>query len=141
MTTQKEINLINFNQKLGKNNVSELMMHKVLYFQYGLFYNKFNRELITPNFTAWEYGPTEIEYRKLAKGKEFDKKHFIAKLNHEEYDYLVEITRQLLSYPPRFLVDVSHNTDAWYDNYEHNGNKSSTIPNDEIVESFKNVHI
>ncbi len=138
---RKEVNLINFNQKLGKNNVSELMMHKVLYFQYGLFHNRFDRELITPNFAAWEYGPVEIEYRKFAKNKEFDKNHFIAILSDDEYDYLVEITKKLLSYPPHFLVDVSHNTDAWFDNYDPNGNKSATIPNDQIVESFKNVHI
>ncbi len=137
----KEVNLISFNQKLGKHNVSELMMHKVLYFQYGLFTSKFNRELITPIFSAQASGPIEIEYRKLIKSNISNKNHFMVMLNQEEYDYLVEITKKLLLYPIHFLTDVSHNTNAWFDNYDSKAGVSATIPNDQIVESFKNLHI
>ncbi len=63
-------------------------------------------------FSAQASGPIEIEYRKLIKSNRSNKNHFMVRLNQEEYDYLVEITKKLLVYPIHFLTDVSHNTDA-----------------------------
>ncbi len=142
-----DINLIQFVKELNlqlldssteqveQYDVSELMMHKILYIQYGLFYSKFNKELFPhANFVAWKLGPVEIDYRKN-KETYLNIQKFNICLNQEEVDYLKLITKKLLQTSAFFLVDFTHTTQAWLDAYEEG--KSNSIFPDAIKETFK----
>ena len=71
-----------------ENKISELFMHKILFFIYGGFYKNFKKDLFEPNFETWKYGPVEIDYRKEFKKDEnssFKKFNLDKlKLNNEE---------------------------------------------------------
>ena len=120
-----------------ESNVSEFVINKILYIQYGCFYNRFKKELFKPKFVAWKYGPVEINYRKsIESNKEFD---FEVNLNSKEQKFLDNLTKRLLKASPWFLVNFSHNTSAWADNYKEN--ESNNISNNEIQSSFDGVSI
>ncbi|MDE5767016.1 MAG: DUF4065 domain-containing protein, partial [Malacoplasma sp.] len=75
-----------------ENKISELFMHKILFFIYGGFFKNFKKNLFEPNFEAWKYGPVEIDYRKeFKKNKKSSFQKFSLnklKLNSEEKKYL-----------------------------------------------------
>ncbi len=104
---------------------SELVMHKVLFFVYALFYKKYSIELFIPNFESWTYGPVEIRYRKIHNNCSIDCKSFfnICNLNNEQTIFLNSIIEKLLKTNIWDLVDWSHSTLA-YQNGLSNPNKA-----------------
>lgn len=116
--------------------VSELHMHKILYYSYGFFYSKFEKELFLADFQAWKYGPVEKKYREYLKSNnENVKKKFDINLNSmEEKSFLEDLIFKLINFSPYRLVSESHNTKPWIDNY--NSEQWKKIPNDEIKTFF-----
>lgn len=115
--------------------VSELHMHKILYYSYGFFYSKFKKELFIANFEAWKYGPVEKKYREYIKTNNEDiKKEFNIKLDLEEESFLMSLIFKLINLSPYILVSESHNTKPWIDNY--NVEQWKKIPNNEIKMFF-----
>lgn len=139
----KRFSLIDFNNNLyseihNNNNlkVTELKMHKILYFQLGFFYTKYNRELWNyADFGAWKFGPVELTYRdNVRSASDF----FICELNDEEIKFLEKLTKWLLNINMYSLIDLSHFTAPWKNNYVGEvGLNWKRIPNDEIFSYFK----
>lgn len=134
----------NFSRILSReeNELSELFMHKILFFIYGGFYKNFEKELFKPNFEAWKYGPVEKDYRKQRKSKKPNYEKFdldSLKLNEEEKKYLYRTISNLLKNSPWNLVSISHDTKAWKKNY--NSSKRNKILKEDIFESFKDIII
>lgn len=127
--------------KMQENNdISELQMHKILYFLYGGFLKHYNKEIFKPKFAAWQYGPVETKYRTKKNDKNFIDSYFKINLNDfssEEKDYLEKTTKKLLKLSPWTLVELSHLTDAWII-HSHN---MGYIEKDEIINSFQRVNI
>ena len=144
------LNLIQFinlqNQKLyetaaieaEEHLVSELHMHKILYILYGGFYAKFKKELFSANFEAWKLGPVEIDYRQAYKsGQNIEVLNkFEIDVSSEELKFLEQVARKTLCFSPWSLVEFTHNSDAWYDNYKSTSH--NPIPVNEIKKSFEN---
>ncbi|MDE6894503.1 MAG: DUF4065 domain-containing protein [Malacoplasma sp.] len=126
-----------------ENKISELFMHKILFFIYGGFYKNFQKDLFEPNFEAWKYGPVEIDYRKeFKKNNEPNFQKFNLnklKLNNEEKKYLKTTLSNLLKNSPWNLVSISHDTIAWKNRYSPDSNNK--IFKEDIIESFKNILI
>lgn len=101
-----------------------------MYFQFGYFFRKFNKPLFQANFEPWKYGPVEKDYRneKLTK--------FKIQLTSEEKEYLKNITSSLLKYSTYTLVEQSHLTDPWNNNYKVDKEKWKEIPIKEIEKYF-----
>lgn len=119
----------NINEELK---VSELQAHKILYFLYGYFWKEYEKELFKANFEAWKYGPVEVDFRKNKISK------FDIKLNEIEKKFTEEKISQLLNYGVWFLVEQSHLTKPWIDNYSSEVNcKWKKIKNKEIKDFFK----
>lgn len=117
-----------FNQE--NNDLKELKIHKILYFQFGYFFKKFNKPLFDANFEAWRYGPVEKDYR----NKELKK--FNIQPTSEEKKYLEDITSNLLKYSTYTLVEQSHLTDPWKNNHKGDKEKWKEIPIKEIEKYF-----
>lgn len=64
------------------NDISELQMHKILYFLYGGFLKHYNKEIFKPKFAAWQYGPVETKYRTKKNDKSFNDSYFKINLNY-----------------------------------------------------------
>ncbi len=99
--------------------VSELVMHKVLYFIYGGFYKNFKKELWEPKFESWKYGPVEIQYRdNINDEKALNKIFFFNEdeYNNEEIKYLKKLIIGLIKMGVYNLVEFSHETDPWINN-------------------------
>ncbi|MDE5545491.1 MAG: DUF4065 domain-containing protein [Malacoplasma sp.] len=124
-----------------ENKISELFMHKILFFIYGGFYKNFNKDLFEPNFEAWKYGPVEIDYRKEYKINENSnfEKFDLKKLNNDEKKYLKKTISNLLKNSPWNLVSISHDTIAWKNKYVPD--KNNKILKKDIIESFKSILI
>lgn len=125
-----------------ENEISELFMHKILFFVYGGFYKNFKKELFCPEFEAWKYGPVEKGYRRQRKSKKPDYKKFDLnnlKLNNKEKEYLYRTISNLLKNSPWNLVSISHDTKAWKNNYDPN--KRNKILKEDIFDSFNDIII
>lgn len=131
---------LNSSTELNYCEISELHMHKILYISYGMFYKEFKRELFTPNFEAWKYGPVEINYRNYLKNEILTKKNFEIKVNDKEIEYLNKLIKKLIKTSPWFLVDFTHSTEAWLSKYDESS-KHTKMNNEEIQRSFENVVI
>lgn len=121
-----EINLIKFNEDISlkrfpflkktdnnEHTISELEMHKLLYFQFGFFYRRFKKELYKyANFQAWKYGSVEMDYRHNNLLK-FSK----ILLSEEEKNFLKQITTTILNLSIDNLIYTSHQTDPWIENF------------------------
>ncbi|MDE5767033.1 MAG: SocA family protein [Malacoplasma sp.] len=158
--TKKKINLIEFIEKQNKtiftsafsgeeleyekNELSELFIHKMLYFAYGYFYAKFNKELFADaNFQAWKYGPVEIDVREKFKNnkKISGIKKFNIEINEKEEQFLKRIIKNLLNFSTWKIVDLSHFTAPWKNNFKADS-PWEEIPNDEIKKYFiKNKYV
>ena len=114
----------NFNQSLDLNHieqnpVSELQMHKILYLLFGEFYLEFNKNLFNqPNFEAWKYGPVEIDYRQSLINHFQAPEKFNITINESERLFLEKLIQKLLKLSPWDLVDISHSSPAWINNYQ-----------------------
>ena len=115
------------------NEVTELQMHKILFFLYGRFYNQYNIELWQPNFEAWKYGPVEINYRhnpKLVEPIDIDQ------LSLDQKNELHRMTIKLLKTSVWQLVDFSHTLNSWINNQNKNNSK---ISKEEIQQDFSTI--
>lgn len=121
--------------------ISELFMHKILFFTYGSFYKNFKRELFKGNFEAWKYGPVEIDYRNeiLKKNFSFDKFN-IYLVYEDEKIYLNKVITYLLKCSVWMLVEISHDTSAWRNNYDPTKNNCK-ISKEDIIKSFESIDI
>ncbi len=146
-----KINLIDFNNEVNNklmmetdemsaSDLSELHMHKLLYIQYGLFYKEFKKELFKCNFEAWKYGPVEINYRNNKEDKEYINQYFSIDLNKKEKTFLLKLTKKTVKFSPWVLVDFTHSTDAWFENYDEY-KKHSKIPSEDIKKTFLSIYI
>lgn len=124
-----------------ENPVTELHMHKILFFLYGSFWKKFYKELFNANFEAWKYGPVEINYR---NNKDSNKNLNIlfplnvSKLSKDEKEYLDNTIRKLLKVSAIRLMEASHLTNVWKNAYDAN-KKRIRISNDDIKTDFINT--
>lgn len=127
-------------KEFEKNDLTELFIHKTLYFSYGYFIAKFNKPLFDAKFEAWKYGPVEIDFRTSTKKNEdiFKIKKFDILLTDEEIDFLKKILSNLLSLSTWKIVELSHWTDPWKDAYDSNNDKKE-ISKEEIHKYFKKV--
>ena len=128
--------------------ISELVMHKILYFIYGGFYKNFKKELWDPKFEAWQYGPVEVQYREISLyalnnnyhvSEDLLKKKFLfneSNFTDEEIKYLKNLIIALIKMGVYNLVEFSHETDPWI----NNSNKiigQNKIDKKEIKDYFK----
>jgi len=99
--------------------ISELVMHKILYFVYGGFYKNFKKDLWDPKFESWKYGPVEVQYRDNINNPSLINKIF--SFDEETYSkaeikYLKKLITALIKMGVYNLVEFSHETDPWIDN-------------------------
>ena len=114
------------------NEVTELQMHKILFFLYGRFYNQYNIELWQPNFEAWKYGPVEINYRNTKLNEPID----IDQLSLDQKNELHRMIVKLLKTSVWQLVDFSHTLNSWINNQNKNNSK---ISKEEIQQDFSTI--
>lgn len=119
--------------------VSELKMHKILYFLYGDFYFEYKKELFDCNFESWRWGPVEKHYRKALKKNENSFPDFDIDISNDEYKYVCKIISYLLQFSTTALVDASHMTDPWKDNFSGEIHKWKTISKKDIQRYFKDT--
>lgn len=113
--------------------ITELKVHKTLYFAYGIFYGLYHLELFNPNFEAWRYGPVEVNYRYRFGN---DLKLFY----EEEYqDDIDGIFTKLLNADVWDLVDFSHETPPWKNAWERGVAFSKMDNNDIRIHFCKNI--
>ena len=135
----------NLNQTVAaefeENNVSELHMHKILYLLFGLFYRKFKRDLFAgANFEAWKYGPVEVDFRIAFKNKTLKGlTKFNLVLRKAEIIFLTKLTKKFLCYSLWLLVDITHASDPWSNNYNDQKINRSKIMVEEIHKNFNFV--
>ena len=131
------LNQVNTNQ-FEENKVSELQMHKILYLLFGKFYLEFNKNLFDqPNFEAWKLGPVEIDFRKGFKENKIENiKKFNLFLNYKEILFLKELIKKLLRHSAWYLVDITHTSNAWIDNYDGKEESRNKISEKDIKEKF-----
>ena len=121
-----------------ENTISELQMHKILYLLFGEFYLEFNKNLFDqPNFEAWKLGPVEIDFRKGFKENKIENiKKFNLFLNYKEILFLKELIKKLLRHSAWYLVDITHTSNAWIDNYDGKEGSRNKISEKDIKEKF-----
>ena len=121
-----------------ENTISELQMHKILYLLFGEFYLEFNKNLFEqPNFEAWKLGPVEIDFRKGFKENKINQiKKFNIFLNYKEIMFLKGLIKKLLRHSAWYLVDITHTSNAWIDNYDGKEDSRNKISEKDIKEKF-----
>ena len=121
-----------------ENTISELQMHKILYLLFGEFYLEFNKNLFEqPNFEAWKFGPVEIDFRKGFKENKINQiKKFNIFLNYKEITFLKQLVKKLLRHSAWYLVDITHTSNAWIDNYDGKEDSRNKISEKDIKEKF-----
>lgn len=137
-----EINESMYDGSEGKNEITELQMHKILFFVYGSFYNQFKKELWNANFQAWKYGPVEINYREISRddNKKYDLFDFKFEINNEQKEFLKILIERLLKTSVWALVDFSHYLNCWKLKYE-SFEKQQKMDKKEIFNDFKNIRV
>ncbi len=124
----KELNLTDDN----KQKLTELKMHKILYFLYGLYYQKYKKELYNADFRAYKYGPVEINYR--VEGKR-NSNIFDIEVNADQLDFLDKTLKRLFWASTFALVEKSHQTLPWIKNYKE-GKSQIKISKQDIIDYF-----
>lgn len=128
----------NFKKEILKENfaqekITELHIHKILYFLFGFFWKEYKKELFNANFEAWKYGPIEIDFRNK---KNLEKLEIF--INNNELKFLDKIIFNLLKYDVWNLVDESHKTLPWLENYIE-GEIHSMIKIENIKKYFESL--
>lgn len=138
-----KINKSMYDGSEGQNEITELQMHKILFFVYGSFYNQFKKELWNANFEAWKYGPVEINYREMSNHGDNEKYklfNFKFDINNEQKEFLKILIVRLLKTSVWALVDFSHYLNCWKLKYESD-EKQKVMDKNEIFNDFKNIRI
>ncbi|NOQ50448.1 MAG: DUF4065 domain-containing protein [Mycoplasmataceae bacterium] len=108
----QHLNLIEEIKKYRNHDVSELVIHKILYFTYGFYFKEKKKKLFeNPNFEAWSYGPVEVDYRynnNLGKFK-------LIISEQELLDFFKKYD-SILNCSAFSLVNFSHLTSPWIKN-------------------------
>ena len=105
--------------------ISNLKLHKLLYYAQAWYLVNFEMPLFDDSIEAWDFGPVipdvyheykrfgcnPIRYRDKA-GKE--KKQF----SEEQLEFLVELYDVYIGIPAHTLVSISHNEKPWIEGYE-----------------------
>ncbi len=85
--------------------ISEIKIHKILYFLHGFYQSKFNENIFKdPYFESWKYGPVEIIYRNNKSRDIF--------INENE-KWVKEMLFNLMRNETTHLIDLTHSTDPW----------------------------
>ncbi len=96
----------NLNEEFTKDidDVTDLKVHKILYFLYGFYYKEFKKELFIPNFHSYKHGPVEISY----------KRNNIFYINiSENEEFIRKFIFRLMTFNVWELVERSHFTTPW----------------------------
>lgn len=127
-------NDIKINKEYCINN--SLLIQRIFFFIFGLFYKKFKKKLIKkPDFRAWKYGVIEANYYKWVKIKDEEfLSIFNTKVSDEELLFIENIIKKLANKNPWDLVELSQISYAWYINQSTENNK---IEINDIAQSFK----
>ncbi|MDE5617542.1 MAG: SocA family protein [Ureaplasma sp.] len=131
-------NNIKNNKEFCLNN--NLLVQRIFFFIFGLFYKKYEKQLIKkPDFRAWKYGIIEANYYKWVKIKD---EQFLAtfntKINNEEMLFIENIIKKLSDKNPWDLVELSQISYAWYINQSSTNNK---IKINDIIKSFEYLEL
>ncbi len=120
--------------------INNLLIQRIFFFIFGLFYKKYERSLIKkPDFRAWKYGVIEANYYKWVKIKDEEfLSVFNAKINDNELLFIENIIKKLSNKNPWDLVELSQISYAWYHNQNSENNK---IEINDIVKSFKYLEL
>ena len=134
--------------------ISNLHIHKILYFAHGSFLLQRNRQLIAQHFEAWEYGPVIQDlYHQF---KKFDRSAILERatrlnvltaqyeiaqyqLEDKDAELLTELVDYFIRIPAEMLSEWSHAKDGpWYEawHYEGKSNPGMKINNRAIAQWF-----
>ncbi len=94
------------NEKAFKN---ELRMHKILYFLYGFYWKEHKEKLFDSKFSAWQYGPVELDYRHLTNLSKFN-------ISYEKKKNIEKIWSKYITFfnlENNDLISYSHITKPW----------------------------
>ncbi len=88
--------------------ISEIKIHKILYYLHGFYQSKYNKNLFdNPRFESWKYGPVEMTFRRTkARNIKFSGVQ-------EEDEWIKKILFNLMRYETEHLIDMTHDTDPW----------------------------
>lgn len=136
--------LIMFEQERGLDTMTQLRLHKMLYFAQGWHLAWHGNPLFNSEFTAYKYGPVAPEIRRLygdcsnraitLTQDEFDNYNF-DNMTDEEVQTVIDVFNEYDKFSTWTLVDMSHETNPWMQHSQ----ESSTIPIPEIQEHFSNM--
>ncbi len=98
--------------------MTHLRLQKTLYYLYILFYRRYNKELFSDDFLAYDYGPvirSVYDVYKLFGSGQLPKLKEVRniELNGEEKAFLIEMTHRLEGYKVFDLVNSTHDFSPW----------------------------
>ncbi|MFR3484718.1 MAG: Panacea domain-containing protein [Clostridia bacterium] len=144
----KGIDVANFFIDLAINidddSVTNLKIQKLLYFSQGYALAKLGKPLFSDNIEAWEMGPVvPAVYSALKQNGRNPIPHTVGEFSEEvfsndELDLLLGINEKYGQYTASKLVDMSHDTDPWKDNYCPE-NRHANISNESIKDYFSRL--
>lgn len=130
----KQVFLYILNKVGSKPNIGETVIYKLLYFIDFDFYEKYEEQLIGATYIKNHYGPTPIEFKKIAdkmiEGKEIEKVKSIyfeypqtkylplkrpdlSKLRAHEIEVIDEVLNRLSEMNANQISEYSHNDVPW----------------------------
>lgn len=102
--------------------VSNLKLQKLLYFSWLEYYKRTGRPLFDEEFQAWKYGPVVpsvyYEYWCNAANILFSSKRTSEPIDEATLDFLQEMLRAYDKVSVSEMVERSHRSKPWIDNYE-----------------------
>lgn len=123
--------------------VSNLKLQKMLYFLYGWYYAKFNKNLFEDNFVAWKLGPVVqevyFEYSKYIANPICENYNIQLDLNKQEIGFIDESIESLKDKSARDLVNKSHETIPWKTTFDNGAGKGNIISKRKIQSYFSEV--
>lgn len=127
---------------LRKNDMTEMKMHKMLYFAQKIHYQNFGKWLFEEDFEGWVHGPVNKEVRNkftTIKLIPFD----INKLTPEEEYTIRETVFEYGQYDALTLREMSHNDNAYINSrkgLEPNEHGNKIIKKEDIIIDIKNCN-
>lgn len=122
---KKDILYFLFNDLDNEDILTPIRLQKYLYFAYAMWFTKQKNlnisyedctELFNNNFEAWKFGPVDVEVYNAYKNNCMpDEK--INSLSTEHTNFLMDVWNRLRPYNDFQLVSISHNDQAWLNNY------------------------
>ena len=101
--------------------ISNLKLQKLLYFAWLEYFKRTGRPLFDEEFQAWKYGPVVpsvyYEYWCNASNILFSSKRTSEPIDDDTLDFLQEMLKNYDKVSVREMVEKSHNSKPWIDNY------------------------